>query len=217
MNASQFHFHLYYDTLSAGNKGHLVYVFMIDVDRPNVKHGICFFQQCFSGECPDSPNDLTFLFFPLYKNSYTEEEHSRIIFDHDHFKEGVSVVAIQGVGDLNNIVNLNHGVHMTIRKLVLSIPSQGTTSGKLFIQIKWQANSAWLLCCFHSSDAAKVTLHLGQLESLLFKYINPIDHKNLFDEYGTMKYCGYVAPITKSKPKLPRYEVPEHTQTYAAQ
>jgi hypothetical protein len=152
-------------------------------------------------------NDFMYLFFPIYKKSYTEEEErSQIINNHNHFTEGVSVVAMQGVGSLDTVASLNHGIHTTIHKLLLSVPAQGTTSGKLFIQVERQANSAWLLCCFHTINASKVTLCLGQLELLLRKYIKQDDHGNLFDLSGHLHFCGQVTPISEGKPHLPRYE-----------
>jgi hypothetical protein len=49
------HFRLYFDTLSAGKSEALADVLMIDVDRPNGDHGVQFFQECLSGESPNTP------------------------------------------------------------------------------------------------------------------------------------------------------------------
>jgi len=67
-----FHLRLSYDTLTC--KGKIVYVLMIDVDCPNVDQAINFFQEWFDGDKPTSPNEIPYLFLPLFKKSYTNEE-----------------------------------------------------------------------------------------------------------------------------------------------
>jgi hypothetical protein len=106
---SPFSFRLYFDTLSSGAKGKQTYVVMIDVDRPNIDLGLRVFQTLFDGDLPSSPNRIAYLFFPLYKKSYTEEERKSIINDNDHHTENINVVALSGLQDLNNFIQLSQG------------------------------------------------------------------------------------------------------------
>jgi hypothetical protein len=53
------------------------------------------------------------------------------------------------------------------KNILLAMPAQGTTTGKLFLQIEHQPTGEWLICCSHSLDAAKVTPRLGGLDSSL--------------------------------------------------
>ena len=95
----------------------------------------------------------------------------KIVMDHEHHLGNDSVVTLQGLKPLKTIIELNNGTHTTIRNLLLSIPATGTQMNKLFVQVERQANNNWLLCCFYTQDAAKVTICLGQPEDCLKKYI----------------------------------------------
>jgi hypothetical protein len=53
-------------TFVAGTKVKVAYVLMIDIDRPSIDIGINFFQQWFDGDQTNSPNDIPYLFLPLY-------------------------------------------------------------------------------------------------------------------------------------------------------
>lgn len=108
-------------------------------------------------------NNIHLLFLPLFKKSYTDEERQKIIADNDHHTD------------------------KTMRRLLLSIPAAGTSTGKLFIQIECQAIHEWLLCCFYSIDATKVTLHLSQLSDLLTKYVHADSLGKLFKEEYNLK------------------------------
>ncbi len=109
-----FSFHLYFDTLSSGTKGKQTYVVMIDVDRLNIELGLKRFQELFDGNFPSSPNKIAFLFFPLYKKSYSEEERKSIIEDNDPHTENINVVAIAGLQDLDNLIQLSQGTIISI-------------------------------------------------------------------------------------------------------
>jgi hypothetical protein len=212
-----FHFRLYFDMFSTNAKGKNTYVLMIDVDRPNIDRAISFFQNFFDGDKLNSPNRIPYLFFPLYRKTYTEDERLSIICDNDHHTDSVSVVAIQGLNDLNTVVQMTQGIYITIRHLLLAIPCQGTMNDKLFLQVERQANNDWQLCCFHSMDATKITLRLGNIESLIKRYIRPEDHAKLFtDESRPLKFSGQAAPIKKGRPRLPILEVPEETLQYTS-
>ncbi len=134
---------------------------------PSIDKAMLFFQQHYKGDQANSPNDLTYMFFPLLRKSYTDEERNRIITDHTHYTEKDSVVALRGLQDLETVIPLHNGINTTIRKLLLSIPAVGTTTGQLFVQIEKQSTTDWLLCCFHSQDSAKVTVRLSQLEDII--------------------------------------------------
>jgi hypothetical protein len=129
-----FAFRLYFDTLSSNSKGSTTYVLMIDVDRPNLDIGMQFFQTMFNGDRPSSPNRISYLFFPLYKKTYTDKERNSIIADNDHHTEQVNVVALKGLQGLDNVVQLQQGMFITIRHLLLAIPSNGSSTGKLFFK-----------------------------------------------------------------------------------
>jgi hypothetical protein len=188
---------------------------MIVVDRPSMDISHKYFSEWFDGDKPTSPNGLPYLFLPLHKKTYKDEERRQIVLDNEHHAGNSSVVALRGVQDLDKVLTLVNGVNITIRKLLLSVPAQGTTSGILFDQIERQSNSSWLLCCFPSMDAAKVTIRLSSLEDSLKKYVRDTNHQELFDEDGALQFCGQVAPVPKGK-QLPRIEVPAHVQDYAS-
>jgi len=210
----QFHFRLYFDSFSAGIKGKSTHVLMIDVNCPSVDIALHFFQTYFNGEHPNSPNNIHHLFLPLYKKSHTEEEHQKIIDNNDHHTDKVSVVVIQGLNDLESVITLTNGVHTTIHRLLLSIPSVGISTGKLFLQIEHQAVHKWLLCCFYSIDSTKVTLRLSQLTDLLIKYVHTDSLDKLFKEDYNLKFSGQVAPIRKGRTWFPRYVASEETENY---
>lgn len=133
-----FHFRLYFDSFSTNVKGLLTYVLMIDVDHPNIEVAMSFFQHLFDGDSLNPPNKIPYLFLPLYRKTYSDTERKSIIEDNDHHTEQTSVVAISGLNNLNTIVQLQQGVHVTIRHLLLAIPAQGTSTGKFFLQIERQ-------------------------------------------------------------------------------
>jgi hypothetical protein len=147
----------------------MTYIMMIDVDRPNIEQGTKFFQDFFDGDHKNSPNGLQYMFLPLYRKTYSEDERLQIIKDNDHHTEGVSVVALCGLNHLDNKIQLQQGSTTTIRNLLLAVPVQRTSTKKLFLQVGRQAGNSWLLCCFYTTDSTEVTLRLGSLNSLLKK------------------------------------------------
>jgi hypothetical protein len=213
---NQFHFRLYFDSFSTNAKGSLTYVLMIDVDRPSIDVGMNFFQTFFNSDQQNSPNKLSHLFFPLFRKNYSYDECKTFIQDNDHHTEGVSVVALTGLQDLNDVVELNQGIKTTIRHLLLAVPAQGTSTGKLFVQIERQPTNHWFLCCFYTIDATKVTLRLSALEALLKRYVKIEDHGKLFSSDDcTLKFNGQAAPIKKGKVQKLVKEVPDSTMQYA--
>jgi hypothetical protein len=76
----------------------------------------------YDGDLTHSPNKLAHLFFPLHRKTYNDDEHTSIIKDNDHHTDGVSVVALKGLNNLNKRVCLNQGVEITVRHLLLAIP-----------------------------------------------------------------------------------------------
>jgi hypothetical protein len=210
-----FSFRLYFDTLSSNSKGVMTYVMMIDIDRPNIDTGMKIFQELFNGDQQSSPNKIPYLFFPLYKKTYTDNERQSIIADNDHHTNQVTVIALKGLHDLDNVVQLQQGMYITIRHLLIAVPTPGTSTGKLFLQVERQANSDWYLCCFKTSDAAKVTVRLGALEILLKKYVKEEDLHKLFTEAShTLSLNGQAAPTKKGRNSYKILEVPPETTTY---
>ena len=194
----------------------MTYVLMIDIDRPNIDTGMKIFQELFNGDHQSSPNKIPYLFFPLYKKTYTDEERQSIIADNDHHTNQVTVIALKGLHDLDNVVQLQQGMYISIRHLLIAVPTSGTSTGKLFLQVKRQANSNWYLCCFKTSDAAKVTERLGALETLLKKYVKEDDLHKLFTETShTLPFNGQAAPTKKGRTSYKILEVPPETTAYA--
>jgi hypothetical protein len=79
---------------------------MIDADHQNIKAGLQFLQTWSNGKLSNSPNGIDYLFLPLYKKYYTDEERMKIITDHKHFLGTDSVVAIRGLKPLESLVKL---------------------------------------------------------------------------------------------------------------
>jgi hypothetical protein len=200
---------------TAGTKNKISFMLMIDVDRPNIEIGHNYFSKYFDGETPTSPNNIPYLYLPLHWKQYTDNKRLQIITDNEHHAGNSSVVALQGIQDIDTVVKLANGINTTIRKLLLSIPADGTSKGKLFVQIEKQANHAWKLCCFPSIDAAKVTIQLNTLKEPLKPYIKADDLDKLFCTGQSLIFCGQVAPMPKGRLHLPRTEVPDHIQQSA--
>lgn len=210
-----FHFRLYYDAM--GSKGRTIHILMIDVDRPNIELGLQFFQRWFNGSAPNSPNNIAYMFWPLYRKTYSKEDRLHIIIDHLHHLGTDSVVAIKGLHPLETLIQLINGVHTTIRRLLLSMPAPGTATGKIFTQVERQLTSYWFLGCFQTSDAEKVTLRLSTLKDSLRKVTHPDSHNKLFLSEAGLSFNGQVASMIKGKNKLPCLDVPEPTAHYVHQ
>jgi hypothetical protein len=145
-----------------------------------------------------------------------DDKCKTIIQDNDHHTEGVSVVVLTGLQDLNTVVELNQGIKTSVCHLLLAVPAQGTSTGKLFIQVERQPTNHWLLCCFYTVDRTKVTLRLSALEALLKRYVKEEEYPKLFSsDEGTLKFNGQAAPLKKGKNQRIVKEVPESTMQYA--
>ncbi len=216
-NAKPFHFRLYFDSFNTNVKGPISYVLMVDVDRPSIETSLKFFQTYFDGDQQNSSNKINYLFFPLFRKSYSDEERKTIIQDNNHHTDGVSIVALTGLNDLNTIIDLNQRIKTTIRHLLLAIPAPGTRTNKLFLQVERQPTNQWLLCCFNSTDATKVTLRLSSLETLLKRYVKQSEHQKLFtSDDCTLKFNGQAAPVRKGKTQKVIQGASEETVQYAA-
>jgi len=212
--AAPFHFRLYFDAFTA--KGKTAHVLMIDIDRPNLELGIKFFQQWYNGTLTNSPNNLSYMFWPLYKKSYAEEERLKIIADNNYFIGNDSVIGVTGLHPIDNLIKLVNGTYTSIRRLLLSVPTPGTITGHLFVQVERQTANDWLLCCFHQQDSSKVNLRLGTLEDSLRKCVHQESIPHLFTSTAGLMFTNQVAPLVKGRNKLPRMEVPAHTADYVA-
>jgi hypothetical protein len=166
---------------------------MIDIDRPNIERGLQFFQQWFDGTSPNSPNNIPY-----------------------HHLGSDSVVAVKGLHPLDTVIKLINGIHTTIRCLLLSMPVHGTVTGKLCLQIERQLSNDWLLCCFYSQDAEKVSSRLSSLEESLKKVVHPDSLPNLFLTTDGLTFNGQVVPVMKGRNKLPRLDVPAPTAEYVS-
>lgn len=158
---------------------------------------------------------LTICFPPLFRKTYSDDKRKTIIQDNNHHTEGVSVVALTGLNDLNMVIDLNQGIKTTIRHLLLAVPAQGTRTNKLFLQIERQPTDQWLLCCFYSDDATEATLRLSSLETLLKRYVKQEEHPKLFaSQEFTLKFNGQAAPIKKGENQKVIQGVSEETVQY---
>jgi hypothetical protein len=185
------------------------------VDRPSLETNMKLFQTYFDGDQQHSPNKINYLFSPLFRKTYSDDKRKTIIQDNNHHTEGVSVVALTGLNDLNMVIDLNQGIKTTIRHLLLVVPAQGTRTNKLFLQIERQPTNQWLLCCFYSDDATEVTLRLSSLETLLKRYVKQEEHPKLFaSQELTLKFNGQAAPIKKGKNQKVIQGVSEETVQY---
>jgi hypothetical protein len=209
--ATPFHFRLYFDAFIT--KGKTAHVLMVDIDRPNIDVGIKFFQQWYNGELSNSPNNLPYMFWPLSKKNYMDKERLRII----HHVGSDSVIGLTGLQPLDSLVQLVNGKHTTIRRLLLSIPAAGTATGQLFMQVECQTTNDWILCCFQHQDTSKVILHLGSLEESLRWCVHPTSILQLFLSSEGITFTSQVAQLTKGRNRLPRLEVPTHTENYVSQ
>lgn len=213
--ASPFHFRLYFDAFTV--RGKTAHVLMIDVDRPNIELGIRFFQQWYNGTLKNSPNNLPYMFWPLFKKTYSDEERLKIIIDNAYHISTDSVIGVTGLHPLDSIVQLINGTYTTIRKLLLSIPASGTVTGQLFLQVERQTTNDWLLCCFYQQDTSKVTLRLGTLEESLRKCTHPTSIPLLFTSSSGLSFTNQVGQLAKGRNRLPRLEVPSYTADYVSQ
>jgi hypothetical protein len=212
--AQPFQFRMYFDGFTV--KSQTAYVLMIDVERPKIELGIQFFQTWYSGNKRYSPNCINYLFMPMYRKFYTETERLKIIADHEHHIGTNSVVAMKGLHSLDTLVKLANGIHTTIRRLLLSIPAPNTTTGQLFIQVERQPVENWMLCCFYTQDAARVTLKLASLEDSLKKAVPQDQWPTLFLDPDGLSFTGQVAPLSKKKTRLPPQDSPQ-TSAYVQQ
>jgi hypothetical protein len=112
-------------------KGSLTNVLMVHVDRPSIE--IKIFQTYFDDDQQNSPNKISYLFFPLYRKKY-----STIIQDNDHFTEEVSIVAVTGLSDLNRVIYLKLGIKTMIQHLLLAVPALGTSIKNCFC--RWSSS-----------------------------------------------------------------------------
>jgi hypothetical protein len=213
--ATPFHFRLYFNAFTT--KGKTSHVLMVDVDCPNIDLGIKFFQQWYNGELSNSPNNLPYMFWPLFKKDYMDKERLRIIIDNDHHIGSDSVIGLTGLQPLDSLVQLVNGKHTTIWRLLLSIPAAGTVTGQLFMQVECQTTNDWILCCFQHQDTSKVILRLGSLAESLRRCVHPTSILQLFLSSEGITFTSQVAQLTKGQNRLPRLEVPTHTENYISQ
>jgi hypothetical protein len=82
------------------------HVLMVEVDRMNVDAGIIFFCTHFDGEESIPPCSLPYLFFSLYQNHLSDTEQMDIISDALHHTGQTSLIHLQGIKDINEIVQL---------------------------------------------------------------------------------------------------------------
>jgi hypothetical protein len=181
----------------------------IDAERPKIDQALHFFQNWYNGHSKNSPNCIEYLFLPLYKKSYSEDERLKIIADHKHYIGTDSVVAMKGLQPLDNLIKLVSGVHTTIRRLLLSMPIDDTATGNLFAQVERQPVDNCLLGCFYSHNAMKVTSKLSTLEDSLCRVVPQQHWPELFADENGLTFNGQVAPLINKKHQVPRQAPPQ--------
>jgi hypothetical protein len=207
-----FYFRLYFDSFATKICGKTNYVLMIDVDRPNVEKGISFLEQLVDGIQKNSSYAIAYPFFPLYKNTYSNEEQAKIISDCDSHTDNISVVTLYGLNDMDTKVRLRNNVLTPLWYLLLSIPCPGTTNGKCFLQVERQSGSDWLLCAFVSIDSSEVMTKVPMLSEILQCYVLQEDMDNIFRASDkVLKLNGQAMPARKGRLHIPLLPTPEST------
>jgi hypothetical protein len=147
--ANPFHFHLYFGTLSSNLKAAMTPIMLIEVDRPKIEQGLHFFRTTMDDEQRISSNGIPYPFFSLYKNRLSDEERLQIITDSRQHTDNISIIHINGLGNIDNLITLKKQVQVQLWKLLLSIRQMNTSNHKLFIQVEKQSDPDWITAAFH--------------------------------------------------------------------
>jgi hypothetical protein len=75
------------------------------------------------------------------------------------------------------------------------MPINDTATGNLFVQVERQPEDNWLLGCFYSHNAMKVTSKLSSLEDSLRQVVPKQHWRELFADENGLTFNGQVAPL----------------------
>lgn len=113
-----------------------------------------YFRNLYDGSPKEYPNGAMMVFIPLNEGTtYTPEERSRYIFNHETFLGDEAALCIGGLQDLNTKIKLKNDMTITIRMLLKSIPAtQGMCRSQLFQFIEPNASGMVTLATYQSQD-----------------------------------------------------------------
>jgi len=114
-------------------------VLMVEVARPQLQIGLSVFQNQFDGDNLTSPCAIPYLFFTLFQNQLSDEEHEQIIKDSNHHTGNVSIIHLHGILDIDVIVHLRQNVCIQVRKLLLSLHCP-SSMGRFFVQVEKESD-----------------------------------------------------------------------------
>jgi len=213
--SNPFQFRLYPGSLSCHKKGIICPVLMVETERDKIAEGLEFFCHAFDGENPLSPCGIAYPFFTLYQNQLSDEDRLSIIQDSLHHTGEVSLIHLDGLQDVNNLVILWQHIQVQLRKLLLGL-RVNQSNHQLFLQVEKEADPESIVCAYHSVDNAMIMANLPFLSQYIHACILESDYEKAF------LYPDFsITPLTKTIPikagnmhvnsKPIPFEVQEHT------
>jgi hypothetical protein len=101
-----------------------------------------FFKELYNGSSQGYPNASMMLFIPFNEETHLSSHyHEKILYNHQRYNGQCSVLAVGGLQDLNTVVKLKSGQHISLRSLLKSIPATTEMSRPLLFQ-NFEPNSA---------------------------------------------------------------------------
>jgi hypothetical protein len=174
-----FQFRFFFGSISSNKKGEMAPVLMVEVERDNISLGLDFFCNMFDGDNPLSPCGLPYIFFLLYQNTLTDAERVSIIYDIKHHIGQYQLIRLYGLKNLDTLVTLKQNVKIKLRKLLLNIrPNQSTSS--LFIQVEKESDPTSILCAFESVHYDLVMTNIPNISHYIQQCIMEEDLPRVF-------------------------------------
>jgi hypothetical protein len=127
------------------------------------------FRALYDGTPKEYPNGAMMLFIPLNEGTtYSPEERTKYIFNHESFLGEEAVLCIGGLNDLNSIIKLKNDQQITIRMLLKSIPAtQGMTRSQLFQFVEPNASGIITMATYQAQDKSHIEARKHTLEAEL--------------------------------------------------
>jgi hypothetical protein len=208
-----FQFRLFFGSISSNKKGDMAPVLMVEVERDNISAGLDFFANIFDGDNPLSPCGLPYIFFTLYQNTLTDTERISIIHDIRHHIGQYRLIRLYGLTNLDTLVTLKQNVKVKLRKLLLNIRANPSTSS-LFIQVEKESDPTSILCVVDSVQYDLVMASLPNISLLIQQCILQEDLHKIFvnPDYSVLVPHRHIAfQNGTTKPKTIPLEIHEHT------
>ncbi len=162
-----------------------------------------------------SSNGIPYPFFSLYKNRLSDKERLQIITDSRQHTDNISIIHINGLGNIDNLIPLKKQVQVKLRKLLLSIHQTNTSNNKLFIQVERQSDPDWITAAFHLTDTELVLQCLPTLSKLIQQYVTPTSLHNVFTAPDlSLKFVTKTIPIKKGNIQITTVPVSAETQDH---